>query len=288
MPKFDMNILRFTLMNYKTDIKNRMIVLQITIIISFLPLFLYFDSPSFNDYCSYGQWISNFLMMIFFFWFYWLGDQKLKRQLIMMVIIASIGEVFASLIMEFYTYRLHNIPLYVPPGHALLFAVIYYAHKQKIIRQHGAWLRPTLLCLSFFISTLFLLVFNDVGGFCCFLLFLAFFYNKRCKLFYLLMFILVFYLEISGTLLQTWAWYSVNGVHHPYYPSIANPPAGAAGLYMILDMFTNSGYFWIYSLEKKFSIHGARAQQARIKKRAILVASQVSTFFTMILKNKRP
>ena len=35
--------------------------------------------------------------------------------------IATLFEVYGSLIWGGYTYRLHNIPLYVPPGHALVY-----------------------------------------------------------------------------------------------------------------------------------------------------------------------
>jgi len=36
------------------------------------------------------------------------------------LVIATAGEMFLSLVWGLYTYRLHNIPLFVPPGHVLM------------------------------------------------------------------------------------------------------------------------------------------------------------------------
>ena len=41
----------------------------------------------------------------------------------MKLVIATVGECTASLGWGLYTYRLHNIPLFVPPGHALLYTM---------------------------------------------------------------------------------------------------------------------------------------------------------------------
>jgi hypothetical protein len=47
------------------------------------------------------------------------GRQRLAA--IICVPVATLFEVFGSLIWGGYTYRFHNIPLYVPPGHALVY-----------------------------------------------------------------------------------------------------------------------------------------------------------------------
>ena len=38
-----------------------------------------------------------------------------------MIVFATIGEVTGSLIWGLYTYRLHNLPMFVPPAHGLVF-----------------------------------------------------------------------------------------------------------------------------------------------------------------------
>jgi hypothetical protein len=43
-----------------------------------------------------------------------------RRALMACLVIATAGEIFLSLGWGLYTYRLHNIPLFVPPGHVFL------------------------------------------------------------------------------------------------------------------------------------------------------------------------
>ena len=48
-------------------------------------------------------------------------NPDLRWQVWLCVPIATLFEVLGSLISGGYTYELHNIPLYVPPGHALVY-----------------------------------------------------------------------------------------------------------------------------------------------------------------------
>lgn len=235
----------------KTHYKNQMVRLQISIVLLLTPLFFFFDGQIFNTYFTYGQWIANIIMCFFFAWFYWIGDQKLRYRLIIMVIITSFAEILMSLGIKLYQYRLNNIPIYVPLGHAVVFATVYYLQKQAIIRRHSRMMILMLYGCITLVSSLSLIFFDDVFGFGCFLLFLLFLHYKRSKLFYLLMFMMVLYLELCGTTLQDWAWYGAIG-NHPNFPHVANPPVGIAGLYMIMDMLANSGYFWLSRYLKLF------------------------------------
>ena len=47
-------------------------------------------------------------------------EQPVRTGLILCLAIATAGELFLSLVWGLYTYRLANIPLFVPPGHVLL------------------------------------------------------------------------------------------------------------------------------------------------------------------------
>jgi hypothetical protein len=44
-----------------------------------------------------------------------------RRMMLACVVIATAGELFASLVWGLYTYRLGNVPQFVPPGHVMLF-----------------------------------------------------------------------------------------------------------------------------------------------------------------------
>jgi len=49
-----------------------------------------------------------------------LVDLRDRRALLACLVIATAGELFLSLVWGLYTYRLENVPFFVPPGHAML------------------------------------------------------------------------------------------------------------------------------------------------------------------------
>ncbi|WP_235590336.1 hypothetical protein [Nitrosomonas ureae] len=51
-----------------------------------------------------------------------IGENKeVRMQVVVAVVFATAGEHFASIYMEGYTYRFGNVPLYVPPGHGMVY-----------------------------------------------------------------------------------------------------------------------------------------------------------------------
>src|SRR5262245_29752730 len=69
----------------------------------------------------WGQTLTNVGVWALFLW--WLRSADARQQICLTacVVYATIGEIFLSLAWGLYDYRLANIPLFVPPGHALLF-----------------------------------------------------------------------------------------------------------------------------------------------------------------------
>ena len=65
------------------------------------------------------------------------SDRRVRPALVACLVIATTGEVILSLVWGLYTYRLDNIPLFVPPGHVLLF----YLGTQLAMRlpPRGEW-----------------------------------------------------------------------------------------------------------------------------------------------------
>ncbi len=53
------------------------------------------------------------------------------------VIVATGFEIFGSLIWGVYRYRLHNVPLFVPPGHGLVYLFGLMAAGTPVVIQHG-------------------------------------------------------------------------------------------------------------------------------------------------------
>ena len=48
-------------------------------------------------------------------------NREVRMQVVIAVAFATAGEHFASIYMEGYTYRFGNVPLYVPPGHGMVY-----------------------------------------------------------------------------------------------------------------------------------------------------------------------
>src|ERR1017187_6727631 len=70
---------------------------------------------------QYGQIVVNGCVWAVCGVLYLRIDRSGRPALIACLIIATAGEIFLSLVWGLYEYRLHNIPLFVPPGHVLLF-----------------------------------------------------------------------------------------------------------------------------------------------------------------------
>ena len=70
---------------------------------------------------QYGQIVVNACVWAVCGVLYLRIDASGRPALIACLIIATAGEIFLSLVWGLYEYRLGNIPLFVPPGHVLLF-----------------------------------------------------------------------------------------------------------------------------------------------------------------------
>jgi len=187
----------------------------------------------------WGQTFTNVLIWLFFLWLLKSGNQTERVSLILCVVYATAGEMFLSLVWGLYEYRLHNIPLFVPPGHALLFTLgLLLAPKlpDKII-----WWVPTVTAP--YIIFAFVMGFDTMGG----ILFLTFLFCLifgKAKKLYATMFVLSLILEIYGTMLGNWTWV----FHVPWLGlTSTNPPVSAGAFYCLLDLLVVSSVGWMRS-----------------------------------------
>jgi len=141
---------------------------------------------------------------------------------------ATAGELFCSLVWGLYTYRLGNIPHFVPPGHVLLFLIGW--HLAPRIPQAAAhaltatYAVLTLLAVTFFGDEFSVLLFAVY----------ATLYWRAPALRGLLaaMFGLVLGLELYGTSLGAWGWAARTPV---LGLATTNPPVAVAAFYCTLD-----------------------------------------------------
>jgi hypothetical protein len=163
-------------------------------------------------------------------------DQRL--QVWVCVVVATVFEVFGSLVWGVYRYRLGNIPLYVPPGHGLVYFFGLTAGGLPVFRRHGRRAALVVLgaCAAYVLAGLTLLPGLthrlDLQGALCFpVLAWCVLFSPRYALFAAI-FVATLDLELAGTWAGDWTWLPVapwDGV-----PS-GNPPSAIAGGYCVID-----------------------------------------------------
>jgi hypothetical protein len=151
-----------------------------------------------------------------------------RRMLFAVLAWATAGELFLSLAWGLYTYRLGNIPHFVPPGHVLVFMIgLQLARAVTPVaadRLTAAYAVATA-CAALFLGDEFSVVLFAVYM-------LA--YRLKPDLGPLLatMFLVTLTLELAGTTLGTWGW-------APRTPVLGlattNPPFAVAAFYCVLD-----------------------------------------------------
>ncbi len=212
------------------------------LLVFFIAVGLYFDSKYFVAYTEYAQWVSTAIMCIVLLYLYFTATARVKEQIIYAVLIAIIGEYLFSIVLGMYTYRLENVPHYVPPGHAVVFLGVYYFSRKSKVKKYRENIEKVLSVIILIFATYFLITKNDVFGFS--LTLLVFYFLRKYpneRLFYLAMYFVVACLELIGTTYQCWWWPATAFDTFSFLPS-ANPPAGISFFYFGLDRGTMSFY----------------------------------------------
>lgn len=228
---------------------NRMIVLVVLFAVAFG---LYIDSQALAKTIPYNQLLANIAMISLFIWTYRNATKKLQKMMFYGMFIALAGECVFSLWLGMYEYRLENIPLYVPPGHAVVYVSVYYIIRDPWVLKNQVVLEKVLLALAILYSTFWLFVDNDLFGFICMIGFLLllqyrkkYFHNAKTRLFALIMFMMVAYLEQFGTLYGCWYWPEVAFDSWQWLPS-GNPPSAIALFYLAFDRACVKAYLFMH------------------------------------------
>jgi len=176
----------------------------------------------------WGQTLTNVALWALLL--YWLRGARVEERMSLAVCVAyaTAGEIFLSLVWGLYEYRLSNIPLFVPPGHALLFMLGSILARR--VRDWIVWVVP-LAAMPF----VFLLAITRIGTLdaLLFALFLLCLLSGRASKLYSVMFVLSLVMEIYGTWLGNWTW----AAEAPWLGfTTVNPPLAAGAFYCMLDM----------------------------------------------------
>jgi hypothetical protein len=191
-----------------------------------------------------GGWVSLIYLL--------LGECKYVRaQVFIAVSFATIGEHFASIFMAGYTYRLENVPAFVPPGHGVVYltAVVlgrtdfFLKNARKIIifvvLAGSIW---SILTLTEFIGR------KDEIGTLLFCIYLLYLFKGRSPMVYLGAFFITTWVELIGTSLGTWNWAAIDPASTL---TQGNPPSGVAAWYCLVDAVAMGGAPYVLNLVTK-------------------------------------
>ena len=203
---------------------------------------LYLDGKAVAFRVENTQIWSSVLVIITFFWIVKSVSKPVRELMFFGLIVAVGGEVLFSLVLGMYTYRLENLPLYVPFGHSIIYASIYYLVKEPLVRNHKEKIIKLLYIAMILYSTLWLFYGDDTFGFLCMLVIVILFKrHPDTKLFFLLMYFAIVYLELLGTYYGCWSWPEIWFDKITFIES-ANPPSGISVFYFAFDV----GCLWFY------------------------------------------
>ena len=156
-----------------------------------------------------------------------------RAQALGVVCFATVGEVTGSLIWGVYHYRLHNLPLFVPPAHGLVYltglslAVALRRHARALVAC------AAVIAAGWALAGLTVLPHRDVAGAVGVPLLLLFLWRGRNRAVYSGVFLVVASLELYGTAIGTWRWeHDLPGLGIPD----GNPPSGVASGYVWFDV----------------------------------------------------
>ena len=166
-----------------------------------------------------------------------LQPAAIRVQVVVLVFVATLLECVGSLIWGAYTYRLDNLPLYVPAGHGLFYLSALRAASLPVLQRHAhaIVIAVTAGASLWMLYGLFARPLPDLLGFVTWAIFIRFIVRGRYPLLYAVSFAMTTALELYGTGLGIWTW-------SPVLPVLmlpaGNPPTGIGAGYAAMDALT--------------------------------------------------
>jgi hypothetical protein len=157
---------------------------------------------------------------------------RVRLQTLAVVAIATVGEVIGSLVWGLYTYRLDNLPAFVPPGHGLVYLAGVSLATLLANRSTALLVTAGTAAATWGVAGVTVLPAPDASGTmgCAFLIGVLVWARRPV---YAGVFMVVLGLELYGTALGTWNW-------EPSVPGLGlsqgNPPSGVASGYVVFDV----------------------------------------------------
>jgi hypothetical protein len=158
-----------------------------------------------------------------------------RARVLLVVLVASSAEVLGSIVLGAYTYRLENLPAFVPPGHGLVYLAGLRISQSAPVRRHPqACVRGVIAIVAAWgAAGLLVLGRTDELGALTGALMIYVLLRGRAPTLYAGVFLVVGFLEIYGTSIGAWHWAATA----PGTPLLTgNPPSGIASVYVLFDI----------------------------------------------------
>jgi len=173
------------------------------------------------------------LLTALFLWAFARHSDVEPRQIITAIIVATCGEFVLSLGWGLYQYKHFLIPLYVPPGHGLFYALAADSSHQPLLRRHSVAITRFVMIGGTLYALISLIAARDAWGFLWWAGALAMIVRSKNQLMLSSCFLYTIVLEWTGTAIGNWQW----AADVPFVRlHSANPPAGVGILYILLDL----------------------------------------------------
>ncbi|MCF6202480.1 MAG: hypothetical protein L3J59_02255 [Methylococcaceae bacterium] len=191
-----------------------------------------------------GGWLSLIYLL--------LGECKYVRaQVFIAVLFATIGEHFASIFMAGYTYRLENVPSFVPPGHGIVYLTAVVLGRTDFFLKNARKIIIFVVLAGSLWSVLTLtgtIGRRDEIGTILFCIYLLYLFKGRSPMVYLGAFFITTWVELIGTSLGTWNWAAIDPASTL---TQGNPPSGVAAWYCLVDAVAMGGAPYVLNLMTK-------------------------------------
>ena len=158
-----------------------------------------------------------------------------RAQTMVVIVVATCFEIIGSVIWGVYIYRHGNLPMFVPPGHGMVYLFGLRFTQTRWAQQHPRDLVRIAIvgAVAWAVLGLTVLERTDVGGAWGVFVLTFFMIRGRVPHVYAGVFLFVAFLELYGVAMGTWAW-------EPEIPGTGipngNPPSGIASGYVFFDI----------------------------------------------------
>jgi hypothetical protein len=177
---------------------------------------------------SFSQALVDLGTWAVLFWVLTRADGDERRQLVLCLLIATLGECFLGFVWRLYEYRLGNLPLFIPAGHALVFAA-----GKRLKGLAPGWLSIVLAGLLGCVTVVGVVKGWDTQSLIWYPLFLTYLCWSRDRALYSVMFPLALAIESYGTWMGGWSYH----MRDPWFglSTITRPPVWTGTFYCTLD-----------------------------------------------------